>query len=376
MTAFGMKELGVYIHIPFCNSKCAYCDFASGVYGDSVKREYFGRLKEDISAFDFSGSTAVSVYFGGGTPSSIDPSYITDTLGALRRRIPLSDDAEITVECNPESFDEEKAKAYSAAGVNRLSFGLQSGNDLLLRRIGRRHTLSDFLRALDVARRYFDNFSADIMLGLPEQTLKDVKDTANMLAEEGLPHVSAYSLKVEKGTRLWRDGYTPDDDLCADMYDAVHEILNAAKLMRYEVSNFARKGKESRHNMIYWKRGEYVGFGAAAHSFFRDTRVENPRSVRDYIAGTYTPIKYYIPPHGNEAAEETIMLALRTSEGLDVKAYDHTFGRNFVNDNARELKLLTDNGFTELTGGRLRLTDKGFYVMNDIIVRLLGDPNR
>ena len=367
-----MRELGVYIHVPFCNSKCAYCDFTSGVYGDDVKRRYFVRLESEIRSFDFSDATAISVYFGGGTPSSVNASYIADTLALLKNRIAFADDAEITVECNPESFDEEKAQIYADSGVNRLSFGLQSGNNMLLETIGRRHTVSDFLNAIRRARRYFGNYSADIMLGLPKQTLSDVKDTLDILNDEGVPHISAYSLKVEKNTRLYRDGYAPDDDLCADMYELVHEELVKCGLYRYEVSNFAVKGKECRHNLIYWKRGEYVGFGVAAHSFFCDTRSENTSSLRDYISGDYKPLKHYISPRGAEAAEETIMLALRMSEGLDIKAFDGKFGGDFIKDREKILKPLVDNGFVTVDNGRLSLTDKGFYVMNEIIVRLIG----
>lgn len=367
-----MKELGVYIHIPFCNSKCAYCDFASGVYNDDIKERYLLRLKDEIRKFDFHGRSASSVYFGGGTPSSVRSGFISEILDVLSAKLPISKNAEITVECNPESFDDEKAASYVYAGVNRLSFGLQTDNDEILARIGRRHTAADFLRALCIAGKRFDNISADILLGLPGQTPGDAEHTLGTLIAARLPHISAYALKVEKNTRLYKEGYTPDDDLCADMYDAVCATLGANGLRRYEVSNFARDGMESRHNMIYWKRGEYVGFGASAHSFFLNTRSENPRSITDYLSSDYERISHYIPPHGAEAAEETIMLALRTSDGLDVTEYDETFGGDILSDKAEIIRPLIDGGFVELAENKLRLTNKGFYVMNEIIVHLIG----
>ncbi len=367
-----MKELGVYIHLPFCNSKCAYCDFASGVYSEEIKERYLLRLKEDIANFDFCGRTAVSVYFGGGTPSSLRNGYIADILDTLSAVLPFSNDVEITAECNPETFTASKAAEYSQAGINRLSFGLQTDNDVLLARIGRRHTASDFFDALSAARVYFTNINADIMLGLPGQTLADVEHTLNTLIKEDIPHISAYALKVEENTRLFKEKYRPDDDLCADMYDLAYDALSSHGLSRYEVRNFARRGMECRHNLLYWKRREYVGFGAAAHSFFDNTRTENPRSLKVYLSSDFKPISRYISPSGAEAAEETLMLALRTSDGLDIAEYNKTFGGDFVRDKTSILTPLTENGFLTLTEEKLRLTDKGFYVMNEIIVRLLG----
>ena len=363
------NSLGVYVHIPFCNSKCAYCDFVSGMYSDDVKSRYFAALKNEISAFDFDGYTVDTVYFGGGTPSSVDGKYIADILDVLHRRVMFDPHAEISVECNPESLTAAKAGIYADTGVNRLSIGLQSATDSLLARIGRRHTLRDFMAALDAAQSRFDNISADIMLGLPGQTERDVARAVNLLAGRELRHVSAYALKVEEGTPLAASGYTPDEDLSAELYNVACDMLAGYGYRKYEVSNFAVPGYECRHNIRYWRRGEYKGFGIAAHSFVKNTRIENTSGF-DYLDGVTAIAAAYIEPQGAEAAEETLMLALRTEDGLDIADYKSRFGIDILRDKADELALLAE--FVDAGGGRLKLTDKGFYVMNEIIVRLLG----
>ena len=363
------KRLGVYVHIPFCSGKCYYCDFVSGVGSDEEKAAYFAALRREIAAFDFSEYKVRTVYFGGGTPSSVPARHVTDTIALIRERAAVSDDAEITVECNPESLDEDKAKAYADAGVNRISMGLQTASDDLLKAIGRRHTVRDFIVAADVAQKYFSNVSADMMLGLPGQDTADVSRTVKLIAGRDLRHVSAYALKVEEGTPLAARGYVPDDDLTADLYDAACDLLSGFGYRRYEVSNFAFPGYECRHNLGYWKRCEYAGFGVAAHSFFHDTRIAHTSSVSDYINDVGDETKEYIPPHGEEAAEETLMLALRTANGLDLDEYARSFGNDLRETRADVLREL--EGYAEIVKGRLRLTDKGMYVMNDIIVRLL-----
>lgn len=366
-----MKKLGVYIHIPFCNRKCTYCDFVSGVYSDDVKRAYFNELDKEIRAFDFTGYAVDSVYFGGGTPSSVPSACIAGALDCLRSAARTEDGCEITVECNPESLTGDKVADYAACGVNRLSIGLQSATDSLLERIGRLHTTNDFVRALDAAQSRFDNVSADIMLGLPGQTSADIVRAVKLLAGRNLSHVSAYALKVEEGTPLAASGYTPDEDYSAELYETAADMLLGYGYRRYEVSNFAFPGFECRHNMRYWTRGEYRGFGVAAHSFVRDTRFCNTSSLDDYLRGVRTTDSEYIPPDGREAAEETLMLALRTADGLDLAEYRDRFGTDPEKEKREALEYL--DGYVEIAGGRLRLTDKGFYVMNEIIVRLLSD---
>lgn len=365
------RSLGVYIHIPFCNGKCKYCDFVSGVYDGETKARYFSELKKEIAAFDFSDRTVETVYFGGGTPSSAEAKEIADVMRLLGEKTTVSEGAEVTVECNPESLTAEKCETYRACGVNRVSMGLQAATDSLLERIGRLHTVSDFIRALDTAERYFSNISADLMIGLPGQTVRDVRRAVRLLVGRNLKHVSVYALTVEKGTPLAAEGYVPNEDESAEFYDVAVEDLLVGGFRRYEVSNFAVPGFESRHNSKYWAREPYVGFGVAAHSFLSDERIENTRSLSEYLRGGRAVRRERIEPDGKEAADETVMLALRTAKGLDTEAYRRAFGRDILKEKANEIAEL--NGFLTVTDGRLRLTDRGFYVMNEIIVRLTDD---
>lgn len=368
-----MKKFGVYLHVPFCASKCAYCDFVSGVYGEDVKKAYFAALSGDITRFaerQANGRTVTSIYIGGGTPSSVDAHYLTDVLGLIGRSFVISSDCEITTEANPESLTREKAEAYARAGVNRISIGMQSASDEVLARIGRAHTSERFVRAAEIATAAVGNVSADVMLALPGQTMSDVENAVGLLSEAGMSHISVYSLKVEEGTPLQKSGYVPDEDAAADMYSLARSLLEERGYKGYEVSNFAQPGKECLHNVGYWDRSEYIGFGVSAHSFYDDTRFAVTSDLTAYLGGVRVTEKHYIPPESDEAAEETIMLALRTSRGLDLSAFRRKFGRDPIAGKESGLALLRREGLVSLTDDRLSLTPKGLYVMNEIIVRL------
>lgn len=369
-----MTDLGIYIHIPFCNAKCSYCDFVSAVCPDGVKERYFARLGEEIADIGRQGIAdgyiVSTVYIGGGTPSSVDERYIIGCLDELRAAFAFSEDCEISVEANPESLDINKAKAYAGAGVNRISLGLQSASDDILAAIGRIHTLSDFLRAADVAQSVFPRVSADMMLALPGQTIRDVEKAVRLLAGREFGHVSAYSLKVEESTPLQKSGYVPDEDIAADMYDLTRGLLEEYGYSWYEVSNFALPGNECRHNMRYWTRGEYLGLGAAAHSFIGNERIVRTSDVGAYIAGAGISERHFIPPQSDEAAEETIMLAIRTKNGIDLADFFRRFGRDLAEEKRGEIAELSEYGYLSVTDGHIRLTDKGLYVMNEIIIRL------
>lgn len=369
-----MKSLGIYVHIPFCNSKCAYCDFVSAVRTEDEMNRYFLRLNADIADFGRSGYadgyTVDTVYIGGGTPSCTNACCIAEVLSTLRAAFNIRDDAEITIEANPESLTRQKAEIYADAGINRISIGLQAADDRLLAAIGRRHTVADFVRAADIAQEFFPETSADMMLGLPGQTMTDAERTVKLIAGRGFTHVSAYALKVEEGTPLAESGYVPDDDFSADLYTFVRGMLIGLGYEGYEVSNFALRGHECRHNMRYWTRSEYAGFGVSAHSFFADERYAVVSDFGKYLSGAGTVERRYIPPRGEEAARETIMLALRTSAGLDLKEFEDKFGYDLLRERSAEIKTLCDGGFISTDGNRLTLTENGLYVMNDIIIRL------
>lgn len=366
-----MRNLAVYVHVPFCKARCSYCSFVSSTGSDEDVEVYFDALIKEINAFDFSSYVVSSVYFGGGTPSRVSPLLIEKTLSAIKNECAFNADAEITLECNPESFSAGSAFIYAEAGVNRISFGLQTLNDGILKRIGRIHDGQTFYEAFSAAEKLFGNISVDLMIGLPGQTkeilLQDIEELA---ALDGLKHVSTYGLKVEEGTRMYSEGYRPDEDYSAEMYESAVLLLEKNGFSRYEVSNFA-KGEEfvCRHNRTYWTRGEYAGFGAAAHSFVNDTRIENTPVIAEYVKGKYRAAEHYVDPAGSEAADETLMLSLRTAEGLDLAEYKEKFGRDLLEEKKSELAFLKD--FVQVKKGRLALKDPGWYVMNEIITRLL-----
>lgn len=370
-----MNKLGIYIHIPFCNAKCSYCDFVSSVCGDDVKAAYFSRLRSDILEFASSGKaqdkTVDSIYFGGGTPTSVAEKYIAQIIDLLRSGFNVASDCETTIEANPESLTSIKAECYASSGINRISIGLQSATDSLLSEIGRIHTVYDFIKAADIAQSRFNNVSADLMLALPGQTVRDVEKAINLLAGRQFNHISAYSLKVEEGTPLFSTGYQPDEDYAADLYSLTRSMLEQYGYKGYEVSNFALPGYECRHNIRYWMRGEYLGFGVAAHSFYDNERYCMTSDLKAYLSGEGITEKTFIQPDGEEAAEETAMLALRTSYGLDLEKYRQTFGRDLLKDRGELIEELTESGYAEINNGKLKLTDKGLYVMNEIIVRLV-----
>ena len=350
---------GLYIHIPFCKSKCVYCDFCSSPASEAVKKEYVSALSADLKSKTRDTRQITTVYVGGGTPSCLADGEITRILETVKGKI--ADGAEITVEVNPESFTPSKAEEYKNAGVNRISIGVQSTSDEVLRAAARRHDASSAIRELGKAGKFFDNVSADIMLGLPYQTVSSATESVlNVIPY--VKHVSAYMLKLSDDvpmTASLRNGeYTlPDEDSVVDMYNAVYAKLAAHGFARYEISNFAFRGYESKHNLKYWRREEYLGFGAAAHSQTGDSRYANPASVKDYIGGKRfgfgTAEREIIDKDGE--IFEHIMLGLRTSEGIDVAAIEKRYGFDFDERFSGALTRLS--GILAREGDRLRIAD-------------------
>ena len=364
-----MNNLGIYIHVPFCNGKCYYCDFTSGLYSDDVKREYFIALSKEISAFDFNGYIVDSIYFGGGTPTSVNETYVSEIISLIKSLSNLSKCCEISIECNPESFTRAKAIVYKNSGINRLSFGVQSANDEILKKIGRLHRANDFVNSVKIANDYFDNISADIMLGLPAQTKKDVLDTITLLNDTEVKHISAYGLKIEKGTPLEKSGFVVDEDYTADLYDCAVKLLSQYGYKRYEVSNFAKPDFECKHNIKYWSREEYVGFGVSAHSFYNEKRKANTPNIFEYINGQTTISEEIIKNNSMESLEEYLFLGLRTSKGINLKTLKEVYGYDLLKEKNNEILNLRD--FIEIEDNRIFLKDRGFYVMNELIVRLM-----
>ena len=373
-------KLGIYIHIPFCRSKCDYCDFYS-LAGredqmDRYQKALLAHLKETAPLAQ--GYPVDSIYFGGGTPSYYGAKRIKELLTHLSKLFQVEKDAEITVECNPDSVDLKSLRILRKAGVNRLSMGMQSAQEEELRAIHRIHTPQQTNQAVEAARKAkFTNLSLDLIYGLPGQTMESWKATVEHALSLIPQHLSCYGLKVEEGTPLARrvaEGEVlPDDDQQADLYLWTVGRLERAGLPQYEISNFAKPGYESRHNLRYWLTRPYIGFGPGAHSDFGGRRYSFVRDLDAYIRGVLAggdiiDSSELIPQR--ERCGEYLMLRLRTVQGVDGREYRHTYFMDFAPLEAR-LREFAAQGWAEEADGRWRLTPKGFLVSNQLIGDLL-----
>ena len=379
------NTLSIYVHIPFCNSKCTYCSFVSMVGSPDDKKKYFADLIAEIklkSQKYRSYYSVSSIYIGGGTPSCLDYYYIRDLLSFIYKNFAVKNSAEITIEINPNSADKTKIREYILAGVNRFSIGLQSITPKVLKSMGRTHNIEDFDRTVAIIREYgIKNISADLIIGYPGQKLIDVKEAVNHLIKLEIPHISTYMLSVEDGTPLKKlvDGGNlglPKEDLVVKMYNSVYETLLKYGYERYEFSNFSKPTFESYHNQVYWKRKDYLGVGLAAHSYLEGTRFANTENIVEYnvkIQNNEEPISVSKNLTTEELKEEAIMLALRTTNGLDLEEYKAEFDENFLVKKKDTIAALIKNGFLKLTpSNKLVCTDKGFLVLNQIILELVS----
>ena len=317
--------------------------------------------------------TVDTIYFGGGTPTLLPLDLFEKLLNSIEKNYHIAEGAEISCECNPASCNSEYLSSLRGLGVNRLSIGLQSASDEELRMLGRAHSFNDFLATFEGARRAgFSNISADLMYALPSQRLSDFERSLETLADLSPEHISAYGLKIEEGTPFY-DRYDtlklPDEDEQLQMYLLLSDYLRNRGYEKYEISNFARKGMESKHNLKYWSGGEYLGFGVAAHSFFGGERFGNSRNIEGFLRGEDIVSERYVPSP-TEKHDEFIMLSLRLSRGLDLEEYSSRFDRDLLTEH-RVLKAYIEGGFMSLEGERLSFTDKGFFVSNYILSELI-----
>lgn len=369
------KPLGLYLHIPFCKSKCSYCDFYSLPHSEERMDDYTDALIRHLEevAPRCEAHTVDTVYFGGGTPSYLGEKRLTRLLKTVKRRYHLSPDAEITLEANPDSAGDWKAlRRLRRAGFDRLSLGVQAADDALLRRIGRIHTWE---QAVDAAANAhlagFDDLSIDLIYGLPGQTLAAWQETVHRALALDVQHISCYGLKIEPNTPLWQERESadlPDDDAQADMYLWTVAYLAQQGYEQYEISNFCKPGHESRHNLKYWQLGEYAGFGPGAHSDMGGVRFAYTRDIDDYIAGALTlSEREEIPPLDRDL--EYIMLSLRTAQGIDSRYFERRFRQKF-----QPMETLFQqyerHGLAARTEQGWRLTARGFFVSNAIILSL------
>ena len=365
-----MKNIGLYLHIPFCKSKCPYCDFYSFSGKDTQKDEYTSVLKDkilsSISTLQCKGDT---LYIGGGTPSVLGAKNLEILVNACNSGF-LTDNAEITVECNPYGLDEDFFKTLQDCGVNRLSFGLQSAIDSERRILGRLSDRNQVEKAVNTAQKVgFNNITLDVMLGVPNQTEKSLNETLDFCISLGVPHISAYMLKLEENTHFYKNQSKynfPDDDLTADLYLQMCKTLENQGIMQYEISNFAKKGFESRHNLKYWHCEEYLGIGPSAHSFLDGKRFYYDRDFESFMNGN-SPIQDGIGGDFTEYA----MLNLRLVEGLNEDKVLERFGHKVPKEIHEKSKIFIDNGYITKTKNGLALTRKGFLMSNTILAEIL-----
>ena len=403
-----MRELEIYVHIPFCAKKCAYCDFLSFPASEAVQERYFSALRNEINAFSGTAGASsavpensfrvISVFFGGGTPSLPAAEHVTGILDLIRRRFPVAPGAEITIECNPGTLTEGKLSAYRRAGFNRLSLGLQSADNTLLRTLGRIHTWERFEEEFTAARKAgFDNLSVDLMYALPGQTKEQWAHTLDAVFSlpgpelhpggkdhSGPEHLSAYSLIIEEGTPFWelyhadamrreegdRPLILPDEDAEAWMLDLLKEKAAEAGMHRYEISNYARTGFESVHNTGYWLRREYAGFGLGASGFIGRERYRNTEDLAAYLSGDCAEQERRTLS-AREEMEEFMFLGLRRTEGVDPDRFRQCFGSDLSGVYGPVIQKFLKIGLLEWQSGRLRLTEHGMDVSNIVMREFL-----
>ena len=380
------KHLGVYVHIPFCASKCGYCDFYSLAGCDRRMGKYQTALLRHIEESHgvMSPYYIDTIYFGGGTPSYYGADRIAELFNALKQAGRVLKTAEVTVECNPDSVTRRGLATLRREGVNRISLGVQSANDDLLKIIGRRHNFTQVKTAVKAIRSEgFYNLSLDLIYGLPIQTKADWADSLSRVLDLGPEHISCYGLQLEEGTPLYEkyngSPVIPSDDAQADMYLFAVETLEHYGYQQYEISNFAREGFESRHNMKYWDLEDYIGFGPGAHSCMSNTRYSYLRDMEAYISAMTAKggsvIDEYETLTELDRAAEYILLGMRRGKGISREEYTRVYRSDFAPLEA-ELKKFQEKGWAKQTGDRWAFTPEGFLLSNELIVKLLDEQGR
>ena len=383
MTNKMKKELELYIHIPFCVRKCAYCDFRSAPAGQEVQAQYVDRLLEEIQkaaplAEDYE---VVSAFFGGGTPSILPEEEIGRVMELLHRQFDWKADAEVTIEANPGTVDGRKLDAYRSFGINRISFGLQSADNEELQKLGRIHTWEQFLESYESARAAgFTNINVDLMSALPGQTRKSWQETLQKVLVLNPEHISAYSLILEEGTPMGDhpDRYPPIPEEEADrcMYHLTRELMAQNGYDRYEISNYAKNGRLCRHNAVYWTRGNYVGFGLGASSMVEDCRWKNTENMEQYLQFNSQEQSVKEDCHEldiKECMEEFMFLGLRMMKGVSVSEFQILYGHTIEEVYGSVLNKWQNTGYLIRQNGYIRLTEKGIDVSNVIMADFLLD---
>ena len=369
---------GIYIHVPFCKSKCPYCDFYSMRCDDATKEKYVDAVIDEIKtlrrckSFVEQSFNADTLYLGGGTPSVLSGEQIRRIISTARERFNISDNAEITVECNPGSDIESLIPYFKECGVNRISLGMQSAVDEERKVLGRSADRNRIAQVIELFKANgFTNISLDIMLGIPHQTADSLEDTLKFIKSCDIPHISAYMLKIEDGTFFdkHREKYTfPDEDAVCDLYSQCIDYFTSNGFSHYEISNLAKPGFESRHNTKYWRLDNYLGIGPSAHSFVDGKRFYFDNSLEDFINGA-PPV---FDTMGGDR-DEYIMLRLRLQEGLKLSDLKALYGEDSAESIIKKAPLLKEQGLINYDNHSISLTEKGFLLSNSVIIELLGE---
>lgn len=367
------KELGIYIHIPFCKQKCYYCDFISFANKQEKQQEYINAVKSEIDTYQLEKYNVTTIYIGGGTPSYIESKYIVGLIEKLKNKLKNNitkfEEIEITIEVNPGTVTKEKLQDFKSCGINRLSIGLQTTNNNLLKQIGRIHTYEEFLDTYNCAKQVgFENINVDLMLGLPNQTIKDLKDSLEKVIKLGATHISVYSLIVEEGTVISKlldeeKIQLPSEETEREMYWYVKNTLELNGYKHYEISNFAKENKYSKHNVNCWKQEEYIGLGVAAHSYLNGTRFSNDNNIEVYMQEVKNKDIEEVQSL-KDKQNEFMLLGLRMLDGVDIAMFKQKFGQNPIYLYRDSLSELVEEGLVVVDLNHIRLTNKGLDLAN------------
>ncbi|MCH7770344.1 MAG: radical SAM family heme chaperone HemW [Bacteroidetes bacterium] len=380
-TINNLKESAIYVHIPFCDHKCIYCDFYSIITSDNIS-SFLQSLKKEIKYYAENYSPnriTTSIFFGGGTPSLMQPEYLEEIISSIAENFNVSAEAEITMETNPGTVDKEKLRKFKTAGINRISIGVQSFNDDELKFLTRIHNSKTAIETLHIASEVgFENISLDLIFNLPKQTKRMWLSNLKQAIQLPIKHISTYSLTLERGTILNKmvlDGKVTlqDNDHDADLYETTLDFFENSDFYQYEVSNFTKPGYECKHNNVYWQYGEYLGLGTSAHSFVDGKRWWNYSSLKRYMNEINTngnAIANYEELSPEEFHNEYVMLALRSS-GIKLKKYKRTFGDNWFKKNYSYFKKLENENFILLDDSNIKLTKQGYAVCDEILQNIL-----
>lgn len=374
------EHVSIYVHIPFCAKRCAYCDFNTYAWRGAIVRDTLEAIRLSIESTEEPNIVVPTIFFGGGTPSFPDPELVVRILDAVRARFRVLPDAEISVEVNPGTVDRARYLLLKQAGFNRLSMGVQAFDDGLLKALGRIHTAAEALRSYETARQAgFENVSIDLMFALPDQTLRQWQKTLRVAISLQPEHISCYALTVEPGTpffKMYQQGRLnlPDEETDLRMYQYTIRALTRAGYEHYEISNFAKPGYRCRHNMVYWRNEEYLGFGPGAVSYRRGVRwktISNPRHYVQAVRSSASLVEEEERLDADASLGETLMLMLRLRDGVDVRMVEERYGVNLIQRYARQVDKLRRLRLLEVTPDYWRITAKGLPVTNSICAEFL-----